>query len=91
MAKDQFKSLIGEKGLYELDTGSWRTVRPVMDKAKCIECGICLSVCPVFAIEGTEDKKYYITYGYCKGCGICAVECPKDAIEMLPEKEQEGE
>ncbi len=87
MTGDKYKSLLGNNGLYELDTGSWRTFRPIMDKSKCIECGICLTFCPVFAIEGDKDKNYYITYGYCKGCGICAHECPHNAINMIPEKE----
>ena len=40
---------------------------------------------PVNAIIGTADKKYEITYDYCKGCGICANECKKGAITMVPE------
>lgn len=76
---------IGNDGIYILDTASWRVFRPVMDKAKCIECGICLTYCPVNAIVGDADKKYRITYDQCKGCGICAAECPHKAIDMVPE------
>ncbi|MRR30627.1 4Fe-4S dicluster domain-containing protein [bacterium] len=68
-----------------LDTGSWRTVRPVMDKALCNECGICMTFCPVNSIVGDETKAYQIVLTYCKGCGICAVECPQHAILMVPE------
>lgn len=88
LAKD-YISPIGNKGIYVLDTASWRTIKPVMDKVKCIECGICLTVCPVCAVEGTKEKKYYINYDYCKGCGLCAKECPKKAIDMIPEEEGE--
>lgn len=77
----------GDKGLYILDTAAWRTVRPVMDKEKCIECGICLIYCPVNSIVADGEKKYKITYDQCKGCGICAVECPKGAIDMVPEND----
>ena len=80
---------IGDDGMYVLDTASWRVFRPVMNKEKGIECGMCLAYCPVCAIKGTEDKKYYITYDFCKGCGICAEECPKKAIEMVSEGGQE--
>lgn len=76
---------IGDEGMYILDTASWRVFRPVMDKAKCIECGMCMAYCPVSAIKGTKDKTYHITYDFCKGCGICAEECPKQAIDMVPE------
>ena len=76
---------VGREGLYVLDTASWRTVRPVMNKEKCIECGICLTFCPVSSILRQGPKNYVISYDYCKGCGICAVECPKKAIDMVPE------
>lgn len=78
-------SPIGEKGLYILDTASWRTERPVMKLNQCIRCGLCLTYCPVNSIIGTEDGGYRITYDYCKGCGICAKECPHQAIEMVLE------
>ena len=85
MVKRKHISPIGDEGLYILDTASWRTVRPVMDKERCIECGMCLVYCPVNAIVGDREKYYRVTLEYCKGCGICAVECPKKAIEMVPE------
>ncbi|WP_312812547.1 4Fe-4S binding protein [Sedimentibacter sp.] len=87
MSKGNYHSLIGVEGLYILDTASWRTEKPVMNKEKCIECGICLTFCPVCSIEGTSDKIYYINYDNCKGCGICAKECPHKAIDMISERE----
>jgi pyruvate ferredoxin oxidoreductase delta subunit len=86
MSEKKYNSLIGNNGLYILDTASWRTEKPVMNKEKCIECGICMTYCPVCSIEGTSDKKYYINYSYCKGCGICAKECPQKAIDMVSER-----
>lgn len=91
MLEKKYISPVGSKGMYILDTASWRTVKPVMDKEKCIECGICLTICPVNAIKGTKEETYYIDYSYCKGCGVCAKECPKTAIEMILEKEGEME
>ena len=29
-----------------LDTGGWRTERPVLDKSKCNYCGLCAIYCP---------------------------------------------
>ncbi|MDL2307201.1 4Fe-4S binding protein [Desulfovibrio sp. OttesenSCG-928-C06] len=85
MSKREFITPIGEEGIYILDTASWRAARPVMNKDKCIECGICLTMCPVNAILREGPKKYFISYDYCKGCGICAYECPKKAIDMVKE------
>lgn len=85
MAAHRFVTPIGNDGMYVLDTASWRIFRPVMDKSKCVNCGMCLAYCPVCAIVGDEEKVYRITYDYCKGCGICAAECPKKAISMVPE------
>ena len=87
MSERAFVTPIGQEGIYILDTASWRTVRPVMDKEKCVDCGFCLAFCPVFAVKRDSNKKYYISYDYCKGCGICAHECPKKAISMMMEGE----
>ena len=35
---------IGDDGMYVLDTASWRVFCPVMNKEKCIECGMCLAL-----------------------------------------------
>jgi pyruvate ferredoxin oxidoreductase delta subunit len=68
------------------ETGSWRTLRPVIDFEKCTKkCLLCYEFCPDSAVEKTEDGPVII-YTYCKGCGICAHECPKDAIELVPEE-----
>jgi 2-oxoacid:acceptor oxidoreductase, delta subunit, pyruvate/2-ketoisovalerate family len=85
MADRAYITPIADEDLYVLDTASWRVYRPVMDKSKCVECGMCMTYCPVRAIIGTDDKKYKITYDYCKGCGICAAECPRKAIDMVLE------
>ncbi len=68
-------------------TGSWRTFRPVVDKQKCIGCGICARFCPEGCIK-IENKKAKIDYDYCKGCGICANECPVKAIKMEREEKK---
>ncbi len=65
----KFVTPVGNEGMYILDTASWRIVKPVMNKEKCVECGICLTYCPVNSIEFKSDK-YIINYDFCKGCGI---------------------
>lgn len=66
-------------------TGSWRNLRPVLDKEKCNKCGICWKFCPDVSIEIDEEDYPVVILDFCKGCGICAVECPKDAFEMVKE------
>lgn len=44
----------------------------------CINCGECLLVCPVKAIEQDEER-CYIT-DRCVGCGACKKICPTEAI-----------
>jgi len=43
----------------------------------CVECGTCVSECPVSAI--VEGSPYKITKA-CTDCGACAKVCPVDAI-----------
>lgn len=66
-------------------TGSWRTMKPKIQEAKCKNCGLCVDYCPDAAIKIIKDKKF-IDYNYCKGCGICALECPNHAIIMIKEE-----
>ena len=76
----------GNASRYE--TGDWRSIRPVYDSDKCIQCRLCWVYCPDSAIEVNEDGEVTgIVYSHCKGCGICAHECPSDgSIEMEPEE-----
>ncbi len=63
-------------------TGTWRVFRPVVEREKCNECGLCRTYCPDAAI----DEDLVIDLDFCKGCGICANECPKKAITMVREE-----
>ncbi len=70
----------------EFRTGDWRSQRPVVDKEKCIKCGMCWIFCPDMAYSQDDEGYYEADMEYCKGCGICAHECPKDAISMVAEE-----
>ena len=50
--------------------------------AKCIQCGDCILVCPVNAIQ-LIDKKPVIDRSLCTVCGKCAAVCNAQAIEVL--------
>lgn len=69
-----------------MDTGSWRTVRPIVDIDNCIHCGICALFCPTQCMEN-KGEYFEPDLAFCKGCGICANECPSKAITMKPEGE----
>lgn len=79
---------VGEGGR----TGDWRSLRPVIDHAKCIPalkgrsaCFLCWLYCPEGVVRPTIPLS--IDLDYCKGCGICAEECPAKAITMVREEE----
>ena len=53
----------------------------VMDKEKCIECGICEAACRFKAISDTESG-YAVDPTRCEGCGVCVFVCDSDAITL---------
>jgi pyruvate ferredoxin oxidoreductase delta subunit len=62
-------------------TGSWRYMKPEVDRDKCIGCTTCVPFCPDAAII-IKDGKAELDYEFCKGCGVCAQVCPVRAIIM---------
>jgi len=66
-------------------TGLWRTLRPVIDYARCNRCWwVCSAFCPDGAIR-VEDGTPRIDYDHCKGCLVCVAQCPPHAIDTVPE------
>lgn len=74
-----------------VQTGLWRTRRPVLDRSLCSRCHICLALCPEGAIDLDEEGFPVIDYRHCKGCLICAAQCPRHAIDTIPETASEEE
>lgn len=54
----------------------------MIDKAKCIGCGACVSICPVEAISFGADGKAQIDQTKCLKCGACEGTCPVEAIKI---------
>ena len=62
---------------------------PVLDRDKCIDCGMCDMVCPdlclVWSTHTGEDGKPLVKldgvdYQYCKGCMRCVETCSTSAM-----------
>ncbi len=67
---------------------------PVLDKEKCIDCGMCSMVCPdlcmVWSSEGndpvpTKASLTGVDYRYCKGCMRCVESCTTGALTQQVE------
>ncbi|RJS72302.1 CoB--CoM heterodisulfide reductase iron-sulfur subunit A family protein [Methanophagales archaeon] len=70
----------------------------VVDEEICVGCGVCEAICPVEAIELTEEPVPVVTFGVttvvgrtkkvakvgdgCIGCGSCASYCPSSAMSL---------
>ena len=65
------------------NTVKYKANVPHLVPEKCIECMLCVKVCPYFAIEFKDQ----ITFDpkKCFECGLCVVKCPTNAIEMAEE------
>ncbi|MBR6443917.1 MAG: 4Fe-4S binding protein [Firmicutes bacterium] len=68
-----------------VNTGEWRTMRPVFLKDKCKQCMLCVPFCPDSSIPVKDGKREDFDLMHCKGCGICAKVCPFDAIDFVEE------
>jgi pyruvate ferredoxin oxidoreductase delta subunit len=74
----------------EYETGSWRAMRPGLDKEKCTNCLQCWVFCPDAAIDVQDGEMVGFHLKHCKGCGICGSICPVEAIAMVGEAEAKG-
>lgn len=72
------------KPAVEYKTGSWKTLKPVLDEAKCTKCLLCWVYCPEGAWKW-DGKNVTVDLDFCKGCGICEKECTPGAITMVSE------
>ncbi len=61
--------------------GDPHITKAVIDQEKCVNCGLCKSICPHDAI--LQFDKHKVKKERCLGCTQCANKCPKGAIEMV--------
>lgn len=60
---------------------------PIINKEKCIKCGICAQICPLDVIRVQKhengEKDIVVKYPYeCWHCRACLKDCPQEAITM---------
>ena len=58
---------------------------PIINKDRCIACGICVNICPQDVFFSSKKKKVpVVTYPEeCWHCNACVLDCPKeDAIRL---------
>ena len=77
MSDRRYITPVGDEGIYVLDTASWRTHRPVMDKSLCVNCGLCARICPTGAISPGDGL--HTDAGKCIRCAACVKDCPHGA------------
>lgn len=53
------------------------------DEELCIDCGACVSLCPVKAILIEEDWTIGVDDNECVGCKLCTYSCPTKAIKVV--------
>lgn len=60
------------------------SLHPVIDRAKCIGCGSCVSACPEKNILGLISGKAHLIHPtHCIGHGACKKACPMNAISLV--------
>jgi pyruvate ferredoxin oxidoreductase gamma subunit len=68
-----------------VQTGLWRTERPVLEPDLCKRCSLCAVYCPENAIILDQEGFPRIDYEHCKGCLLCVEQCPVGAMKSMPE------
>lgn len=57
----------------------------VVSRQRCIECGLCVKVCPTNVFDRTETGLPVIARQEdCQTCFICEAYCPADALYVSP-------
>lgn len=53
-----------------------------LDKTRCIECRLCLAVCPREVLSAVNDSVEVENRDACMECGACQRNCPTGAVTV---------
>lgn len=56
--------------------------KPIIDKKKCNDCGLCVQACPV-GVFTKKSATEVANPSECIGCRACEAQCPKAAIKVV--------
>jgi len=60
----------------------------IVSARRCIECDICVKVCPANVFDRTPDAAPVIArQADCQTCFLCEIYCPTDALYVAPDAE----
>jgi len=54
----------------------------LFDEAECVQCGACVSVCPVEVFKLNDDRTISIDLKRCILCRTCLTMCPQGALKV---------
>jgi ferredoxin len=57
----------------------------LFDEAECVQCGACVSVCPLEVFSYDKDRQISIDLKRCVLCKTCIVACPHGALKTAEE------
>jgi NAD-dependent dihydropyrimidine dehydrogenase PreA subunit len=57
----------------------------VFDETECVQCGACVSVCPVEVFKYNKDRSISIDLTRCVLCKNCMAMCPHGALKTAEE------
>lgn len=57
---------------------------PLIDRSKCVACGVCIEICPLQVFRKDRDNGTpVIAYGdECWHCNSCVLDCKENAISL---------
>ena len=56
----------------------------VISDTRCIECDICVKVCPANVFDKTSGAPVIARQDDCQTCFMCELYCPEDALYVAP-------
>ncbi|CAN7279644.1 ferredoxin family protein [Paenibacillus sp. LjRoot153] len=60
----------------------------LVSESKCVECNLCVSVCPTNVFDRVENGIPVIArQSDCQTCFMCELYCPADALYVAPDAE----